>query len=60
MLLETILKDSPYKLTQFSPEQIVRIENTVQTHAMNEKETFSILCPILRKAIKLTPKEVVR
>ncbi|MDR2194106.1 MAG: N-6 DNA methylase [Treponema sp.] len=60
MLLETILKDSPYKLTQFSPEQIRRIENAAQTRAVNGKETFSILCPVRKKTIKLTPEEVVR
>jgi type I restriction enzyme M protein len=60
MLLETILKDSPYKLTQFSPEQIGRIENAAQTRAANGKETFSILCPVRKKTIKLTPEEVVR
>ncbi|MDR1126756.1 MAG: N-6 DNA methylase [Treponema sp.] len=58
MLLETILKDSVYRLTQFDNEQVQRVENAVITRSIHGN--YYITCAVRKKEIKLTPEEVVR
>jgi type I restriction enzyme M protein len=60
MLLETILKNSVYRLAQFSDERIQKIEKAVITHNTRGKEAYAIICPIRKKEIKLGPEEVIR
>jgi type I restriction enzyme M protein len=60
MTLTEILKDSNYKLTQFQPEQIERLEATIFTKDVRGKETPYIKCLVRNKDIKLTPEEAVR
>ncbi|MCQ0113093.1 N-6 DNA methylase [Zhouia amylolytica] len=60
MTLTDILKDSNYKLTQFQPEQIERLEATIFTKEVRGKETPYIKCLVRNKDIKLTPEEAVR
>jgi type I restriction enzyme M protein len=61
MTLETILKDSPYRLTQFSREQIQAIEKALVIRTDKKgKELYCITCPVRKKEIKLTPEEVIR
>ena len=55
-MLSTILKDSNYKLTQFSEENIQYLESQIIEKAGN----FYVNCLIRKKEIKLTPEEVVR
>ncbi|MDR2783591.1 MAG: type I restriction enzyme HsdR N-terminal domain-containing protein, partial [Treponema sp.] len=60
MTLETILKDSPYRLAQFSEEQVQHIEKAVITRSVKGKDVYYITCPIRKKEIRLTPEEVIR
>jgi type I restriction enzyme M protein len=58
-LLQDLLKDSPYKLTQFSAEKIQKLEARITT-TTSAKPTLYINCLVRGKAIKLTPEEAVR
>jgi type I restriction enzyme M protein len=61
MILDAILKDSPYKLTQFSDEQIQAIEKAVITRADKKgNDVYYITCPVRKKEVKLGPEEVIR
>lgn len=60
MLLSTILKDSNYKLTQFSEEQISLLENNIELKTTKTGTIPYFNCLVRRKEIKLTPEEVVR
>ncbi|WP_108801545.1 N-6 DNA methylase [Aquimarina sp. Aq107] len=60
MKLTEILRDSNYKLTQFSQEQIDRLESEVFIEETRGKDTPYINCLVRRKKIKLTPEETVR
>lgn len=60
MTLAEILKDSNYKLTQFSTEQIQKLESEITLKTKNDKTTPYVECKVRRKEIKLTPEEVVR
>ncbi|QKJ61613.1 N-6 DNA methylase [Flavobacterium sp. M31R6] len=60
MTLNEILKDSNYKLTQFSPEQIIKFEKTIVTKDVKGTSTPYINCLVRKKEIKLTPEEAVR
>lgn len=60
MTLIDILKDSNYKLTQFSPEQILSLENAIFIKDVRGKATPYITCLVRKKDIKLTPEEAVR
>ena len=61
MQISVILKDSNYKLSQFSEELIQTLENKIVTKT-NKKgvEEYFVECIIRKKEIKLTPEEVVR
>ncbi|MFZ2727735.1 MAG: N-6 DNA methylase, partial [Methylococcaceae bacterium] len=60
MTLEQLLKDSAYKLTQFSPAQIQTLENSIIEKETRGKITPYVICLIRDKEIKLTPEEAVR
>jgi len=57
MKLADILKDSNYKLTQFTPEQIESFEETIFTKQVRGKELPHIKCLVRRKDIQLKPEE---
>ena len=60
MLLKDILKDSNYKLTQFSDEQITVLEDNILLKTTKTGAVPYFNCLVRRKEIKLTPEEVVR
>ena len=60
MKLTELLKDSNYKLTQFSLEQIKQLEDSIIIKQIREKEVAYFSCVIRKKEIKLTPEEAVR
>lgn len=59
-LLSTLLKDSAYKLTQFSSAQIQALENSITVKDSRGKATPYVTCLARAKEIKLTPEEAVR
>jgi len=58
MILSDILKDSNYKLTQFSLEQIQSLEKTMIKK--EGKAGYYIVCLVRKKEIKVTPEEAIR
>ncbi|WP_419212591.1 N-6 DNA methylase [Maribacter sp. X9] len=60
MKLAEILKDSNYKLTQFSQEQIKKLENDLFIKEIRGVDTPYVNCLVRDKDIKLTPEEAVR
>jgi len=58
--LETILKDSQYKLTQFTQGQLEELESKITSKEQKGKTVYFIPCLIRKKEIKLTPEEIVR
>lgn len=59
-LLTDLLKDSNYKLTQFSPKQIDSFEETIFLKEVRGRQAPYIHCLSREKEIKLTPEEAVR
>ena len=60
MKLQQILKDSNYKLTQFSQDMIEALENRVIEKDSKGKITYKVMCLIRQKEINLTPEEIIR
>lgn len=60
MKLSDFLKDSNYKLTQFSQEQITQFEESIKLKENNGKIAAYATCLVRKKEIKLTPEEVIR
>jgi type I restriction enzyme M protein len=60
MKLQQILKDSNYKLTQFSQDMVEDLENRIIEKESKGKITYKVTCLIRDKEINLTPEEVVR
>jgi len=60
MKLTELLKDSNYKLTQFQPEQIERLESKIILKDIRGNVTPYVNCFVRKKDIKLTPEEAVR
>ncbi len=60
LTLNEILKDSAYKLTQFSAAQIQTLENSILVKEVRNKATPYVTCLVRGKEIKLTPEEAVR
>lgn len=58
MILSELLKDSNYKLTQFSQEQIQSLEQTLIKR--EDKTGYYAVCLVRKKEIKVTPEEAVR
>ncbi len=59
-LLSELLKDSNYKLTQFTEAQIASFEESIFLKEIRGKESPYIHCLSREKEIKLTPEEAVR
>ncbi len=60
MTLNEILKDSNYKLTQFQPKQIKRLEKSIFIKEVRGKQSPFVNCLVRKKDIQLKPEEVVR
>lgn len=60
MNLSELLKDSNYKLTQFSDAQIKQLEDNILMRETKDKLVPYITCLVRKKEIKLTPEEAVR
>jgi len=60
LTLNEILKDSAYKLTQFSAAQIQILESSITVKDTRGKATPYAICLVRNKEIKLTPEEAVR
>ena len=60
-ILSQILKDSDYKLTQFSESKVKALEGKITSKENKSgKKDFYTTCLVRNKEIKLTPEEVVR
>lgn len=60
MKLAEILKDTAYKLTQFTQDKIQWLENQIIEKDNKGKTTYKIVCLVRKKEVQLTPEEVVR
>ncbi|OCQ99467.1 DNA methylase [Nostoc sp. MBR 210] len=60
MKLADILKDSNYKLSQFTIAEIEQLEQTITLKATKNGEVPYTVCLVRQKAIKLTPEEAIR
>lgn len=60
MTLADVLKDSNFKLTQFSAEKVKFLEENITVRETKGKDTPYINCLVRKKEIKLTPEEAVR
>jgi type I restriction enzyme M protein len=60
MNLADILKDSNYKLSQFTAAEIDRLEQTITLKESKSGEVPYVICLARQKAIRLTPEEVIR
>ncbi|MDZ8235976.1 MAG: hypothetical protein RMZ69_02180 [Nostoc sp. ChiQUE01a] len=60
MNLADILKDSNYKLSQFTAAEIEQLEQNITLKATKSGEVPYIVCLVRQKAIKLTPEEAIR
>lgn len=60
MILSDILKDSNYKLTQFSLEQIALFEESINIKDNKGKDSAYVTCLVRKREIKLIPEEAIR
>lgn len=60
MKLHDILKDSKYKLSQFTSEQIEKLESSIFMKPVRGKEVPHVKCLVRQKDIQLKPEEAVR
>ncbi|MBD2442434.1 N-6 DNA methylase [Dolichospermum sp. FACHB-1091] len=60
MKLADILKDSNYKLSQFTAEEIAQLEKSIILKSSKSGETPYTVCLVRKKEIKLTPEEAIR
>jgi len=58
--LEELLKDSSYKLSQFTVNQIKKLEASITVKDTGASKTPYVNCLVRGKQIKLTPEEAVR
>jgi type I restriction enzyme M protein len=58
--LVELLKDSPYKLTQFKQKQIDALEKRITIKDGGKRPAYYVDCLVRNKSIKLTPEEAVR
>lgn len=58
--LTELLKDSAYRLDQFKPEQIQKLETAISFKDSGKKAAPYVNCVVRGKPIKLTPEEAVR
>lgn len=55
-----LLKDSAYKLSQFSAEKILELESNIKIVDVRGQPTPYVTCLVRNKEIKLIPEEVIR
>jgi type I restriction enzyme M protein len=60
MKLAEILKDSNYKLSQFHPDEVAWLEQSIFTKETTKGETPYVTCLVRRKDIQLKPEEAIR
>nr|WP_242016713.1 hypothetical protein [Pseudanabaena cinerea] len=60
MNLSDILKDSEYKLSQFKPDEVAWLEQSIFLKSSTKGDVPYIRCLVRGKDIKLTPEEAVR
>ncbi|WP_016949653.1 N-6 DNA methylase [Anabaena sp. PCC 7108] len=60
MKLADILKDSNYKLSQFTTEEIAQLEQSIILKSTKSGEAPYTVCLVRKKEIKLTPEEAIR
>jgi type I restriction enzyme M protein len=60
MKLSDILKDSDYKLSQFTLAEIEQLEQSITLKPTKNGNVPYTICLVRQKAIKLTPEEVIR
>jgi len=60
MKLADILKDSSYKLSQFTPTEIEQLEQAITLKKTKNGEATYTICLVRKKEIKLTPEEAIR
>ena len=60
MKLADILKDSNYKLSQFTTTEIEQLEQSITLKPSKSGEVPYVVCLVRQKAIKLTPEEAIR
>lgn len=60
MTIADILRDSNYKLTQFSLVDVQNLESRIKIKTVKGKEIPEVECLVRKKVIKLTPEETVR
>jgi type I restriction enzyme M protein len=60
MNLADILKDSDYKLSQFTKAEIEQLEQNITLKATKNGEVPYTVCLVRKKAIRLTPEEAIR
>ncbi|CCI09516.1 N-6 DNA methylase [Microcystis aeruginosa] len=60
MKLADILKDSSYKLSQFTPTEVEQLEQTITLKKTKNGEAPYTICLVRKKEIKLTPEEAIR
>ncbi len=58
--ISELLKDSAYKLTQFSDDKIKTLEKSIVFADSRGKDTPYVKCLVRGKEVKLTPEEAVR
>ncbi|MCT7983965.1 N-6 DNA methylase [Laspinema sp. A4] len=60
MKLADILKDSNYKPSQFTPDEIEQLEQSITLKTTKSGEVPYTICLVRQKSIKLTPEEAIR
>jgi len=60
MNLADILKDSNYKLSQFTVAEIEQLEQTITLKPSKSGEVPYTVCLVRQKAVRLTPEEAIR
>jgi type I restriction enzyme M protein len=60
MKLADILKDSNYKLSQFTVAEIEQLEQSITLKATKSGDVPYTVCLVRQKAIRLTPEEAIR
>jgi len=58
--LSTLLRDSAYKLTQFKPEHVAALEQSITLKSSKGGEVAYVTCLKRGKDIRLNPEEIVR
>lgn len=60
ILINELLKNSEYKLTQFNEEQVRILQQRITTEETKGKTISYVTCLVRNKKVRLTPEEVIR